>query len=83
MDFLTQQVLPLGKVTFTFAIFASCSHYGFLEQKGKEPHVNVYPVPPVPQRARPTEGEVPGRGRCGCGRRWPGWVPQRFVWPLC
>lgn len=47
VNFLTHQVLPLGKVTFTFAIFASHSCYGFVEQKGKEPHGNVYSVPPI------------------------------------
>lgn len=81
MDFLTHQVLPLWKVTFTFAIFASCFHYGFTEQKGKEPNVSVYLVPPIPLWEGLTERGLRPRG-LGWGCWWPGPVPQKFMLAL-
>lgn len=45
----------LGKVTFTFAIFASCFCYGCVEQREKEPNVSAYLVPPMPRGKGLTE----------------------------
>lgn len=82
VNFLTHQVLPLGKVTFTFSIFASCSRYGSVEQKGKEPHVHVDLVPPKPRCEGPPEGEAPGPRGWGRECWWPGSAPQGLLWPL-